>query len=85
MEAAHLMQANRVHQRRHAGIALMAVVGLLIMFAPVLWGAANDLTSGEPFFDMPVVMLALSLVFLSAMFAVVLMQVRNGKRSVDNE
>jgi len=85
MEAAHLMQANRVRQRRHAGIALLAVVGLLTVFAPVLWGAATDLTSGEPFFDMPVVMLALSLVFLSAMFAVVLMQVRNGKRTMDNE
>ena len=85
MEAAHLMQAKRVRQRRHAGIALLAIVGLLTVFAPVLWGAATDLTSGEHFFDLPVMMLALSLVFLSAMFAVLLMQVRTGRRSIDNE
>jgi cytochrome bd-type quinol oxidase subunit 2 len=85
MEAAHLMQAKRVRQRRHAGVALLAIVGLLVVFAPVLWGAANDLTSGEHFFDMPVMMLALSLVFLSAMFAAVLMQGKSGRRSMDNE
>jgi DMSO/TMAO reductase YedYZ heme-binding membrane subunit len=85
MEAAHLMHAKRARQRRHAGIALLAVVGLLTVFAPVLWGAASDLTSGDHLLDMPVVLLALTLVFLSAMFAVVLMQVRSRKRSIDNE
>jgi DMSO/TMAO reductase YedYZ heme-binding membrane subunit len=85
MEAAHLMQAKRVRQRRHAGIALLAIVGLLTVFAPVLWGAATDLTSGDHLLDMPVVLLALTLVFLSAMFAVALMQVRSGRRSMDNE
>jgi hypothetical protein len=85
MEAANLMQAKRVRQRRHAGIALAAIVGLLTVFAPVLWGAANDLTSGEHFLDMPVVLLSLTLVFLSAVFAVMLMQMRSGRRSMDNE
>jgi hypothetical protein len=85
MEAAHLMQARRVQQRRHAGIALLAVVGLLIMFAPVMWGAATEITSGGHFFDPQVMMMALSLVFLSAMFAVVLMHVRSSRHSMDDE
>lgn len=85
MEAAHLMQEKRARQRRHAGIALLAVVGLLTVFAPVLWGAAADLTSGDHLLDMPVVLLALTLVFLSAMFAVVLMQVKSRKRGIDSE
>jgi hypothetical protein len=42
------------------------------------------LTTGEHFFDLPVMVLTLSLVFLAAMLGVVLMNVKNGKRGVDN-
>jgi cytochrome bd-type quinol oxidase subunit 2 len=84
MEAAHLMGAKRARQRRHAGIALLVMVGLLVLFAPALWSAASDLTTGEHFFDLPVMVLTLSLVFLAAMLGVVLMNVKNGKRGVDN-
>jgi len=85
MEAAHLMQAKRARQRRHVGIALLVVVGLLVLFAPALWSAAADVVTGETFLDMPVVMLALSLVFLSALFAVVLMQLKARKRGANDE
>jgi uncharacterized membrane protein len=43
------------------------------MLAPVLWSAANDLTTGEHFFDLPVLVLTLFLVLLSAIFAVLLL------------
>jgi cytochrome bd-type quinol oxidase subunit 2 len=85
MEAAHLMQAKKARQRRHAGIALLVVVGLLVLFAPALWGTAADLMAGEPFLDMPVVMLVLSLVFLSALFAVLMMQLQAGRRGANHE
>jgi cytochrome bd-type quinol oxidase subunit 2 len=85
MEAAHLMQAKKARQRRHVGIALLVVVALLVLFAPALWSAAADVMAGEPFLDMPVVMLALSLVFLSALFAVVMMQLRTGKGGANHE
>jgi len=84
MEAAHLMQAKRARQRRHAGIALLAIASLLLLFTPALWSVANDLTAGEHFFDMPVMVLMLSLVFLSAMFAILLMTWR-GKRGAREE
>ena len=85
MEAAHLMQAKKARQRRHAGIALLVVVALLVLFAPALWSAAADVVTGDTFLDMPVVMLALSLVFLSALFAVVMMQLKMGKRGANHE
>jgi cytochrome bd-type quinol oxidase subunit 2 len=73
MEAANQMQAQRVRRRRHAGIALLAMGALVVLFTPALWSVANDLTTGEHFFDMPVMVLTLSLVLLSAMFAILLM------------
>lgn len=85
MEAAHLMQAQRARRRRHAGIALLAVAVLVLLFAPALWSVANDLTSGEHFFDMPVMMFLLSLVLLSAMFAILLMTWRDRKQGVRDE
>ncbi len=85
MEAAHLMQAKRVRRRRHAGIALLAIGALLVLFTPALWSLANDLSTGEHFFDMPVMVLMLSLVFLSAMFAILLMTWRDGKRGAGDE
>jgi cytochrome bd-type quinol oxidase subunit 2 len=72
MEAAYEMRAQRLRKRRHLGIALLAMGALVVLFAPALWSAVNDLTTGEHFFDLPVVMLTLFLVFLSAVFAVLL-------------
>jgi len=84
MEAAHLMRAKRARQRRHAGIALLALAALLVLFTPVLWSVANDLSTGERFFEMPVMVFTLSLVLLSAMFAILLMT-WNGKRNTRGE
>lgn len=85
MEAAHLIQAQRTRRRRHAGIALLALAALLVLFTPALWSVATDLTSGEHFFDMPVMVLLLSLVLLSAMFAILMMTWRDRKRGAHDE
>jgi cytochrome bd-type quinol oxidase subunit 2 len=76
MEAANNLQEQRTRKRRHAGIALLAMATLVVMLAPVLWSAANDLTTGEHFFDLPVLVLTLFLVLLSAIFAVLLLTLR---------
>lgn len=85
MEAALEMQAKRARQRRHAGIALLAMGSLLVLFTPALWNVANDLSNGEHFFDMPVMVLTLSLVLLSAMFAVLLVGWRSRERGLRDE
>jgi hypothetical protein len=46
---------------------------------------ANDRTTGEHFFDMPVMVLTLSLVLLSAMFAILLMTWRGGRSGARDE
>lgn len=84
MEAAHAMRAERVRRRRHIGIVLFVVAMLVVLVTPALWNAANDLTSGEHFFDMPVMVLVLSLVLLSAIFAVLLVGWRT-RRAVRDE
>jgi cytochrome bd-type quinol oxidase subunit 2 len=85
MEAAHRMQNQRARRRRHAGIALLVMAGLLVLFAPALWNVATDLSAGEHFFDMPVMILFLSLVLLSAMFAILMMTWRDAKRGARDE
>lgn len=80
MEAAYLMQARRARQRRHAGIALLSLAVLFVLFTPLLWSVANDLSAGDAFFDMPVMVLILSLVLLSAMFAILMKSWRDGRR-----
>jgi len=77
MEAAYELQAQRVRKRRHVGIALLAIGSLVLLFAPALWSAVNDLTTGEHFFDLPVLILTLFLVFLSAIFAILLVTSRD--------
>jgi len=77
MEAANELQAQRTRKRRHVGIALLALGTLVVLFAPALWAAANDLTTGEHFFDLPVVVLTLFLVFLSAVFAIMLVTLKD--------
>jgi cytochrome bd-type quinol oxidase subunit 2 len=76
MEAANELEAQRTRKRRHVGIALLAMGVLIVLAAPALWTVANDLTSGEHFFDMPVMVLTLFLVMLSAVFAVLLLKWR---------
>ena len=77
MEAAFQLQAQRTRKRRHVGIALLALGTLVVLFAPALWAAANDLTTGEHFFDLPVLVLTLFLVFLSAVFAIMLVTLKD--------
>lgn len=85
MAAAYEMQAKRVRQRRHAGIALAVLAGVLVLLAPPLWSTMNELSDGEHFLDMPVVLLTLSLIMLTAMLAVLLMTWRGGKNAHRDE
>jgi cytochrome bd-type quinol oxidase subunit 2 len=79
MEAANLIHEKRLRQRRHAGIALLTVAALMVLVSPALWSAASDLTTGEHFFDMPVMVLTLSLILLAAMVAILLMTWQGGR------
>jgi len=85
MAAAYELQEKRVRQRRHAGITLAVMSGLLVLLAPALWSTVMDLTEGEHFLDMSVVVLTISLIMLSAMFAVLLMTLRGGKSGERDE
>ena len=71
-------------EMRH-GVLPHLVRALLVLFTPALWSVANDLTTGEHFFDMPVMVLTLSLVLLSAMFAILLMTWRGGRNAARDE
>ncbi len=84
MEAANEMQMQRARRRRQIGIALLVFAGLVMLVTPALWSAATELTSGEPFFDMPVMLVTLTLVMLSAIFAVLLVSWR-GRRLRDEQ
>ena len=84
MAAAHEIQTKRERQRQHAGIALAVMAGLMVLMAPALWSTANELSEGEHFLDMPVVLLTLSLIMLTAMLAVLLMTWR-GRRNGERE
>ncbi len=77
MEAANEMQEQRARKRRHAGIALLAMGALVLLFAPALWIGVNDLSTGEHFLDLPVMMLTLFIVLLAAMFAILLVTWRD--------
>lgn len=85
MEAAYEMRAQRERQRRQMGVALLALGTLVVLVTPALWSAMSDLTAGERFFDLPVMLLMLSLVLLSAIFAVLLVTWRGGRRGMRNE
>lgn len=85
MEAACEMQAQRTRRRRHIGFALLALATLVLLFAPALWDAWIDLAAGERFFDMPVMLLTLSMVLLSAMFAILLVTWRGGRRGARSD
>lgn len=85
MEAANLIQAKRRRQRRHIGLALLAMAAVLVFFAPALWSAATDLSTGEHFLDMPVVVLTLSLLFFSTILAALLMALKDRRRGIRNE
>lgn len=85
MEAASLMQKNRTRQRRHIGLALLAMAAVLVFFAPALWSAATDLSTGEHFLDMPVVVLTVSLLFFSTILGALLMALKDRRRGMRNE
>ncbi|MGA8531684.1 MAG: hypothetical protein WB622_18330 [Acidobacteriaceae bacterium] len=84
MEAAYEMQTERARRRRQIGIALLVFAVLVVLVTPVLWSAATELSSGETFFDMPVMLVMLTLVLLSAIFAVLLVSWR-GRRLRDEQ
>jgi hypothetical protein len=85
MDAAYRMQEKRALRRKHAGIALLVVSGLLILFAPALWVAATDLSAGEPVLGIPLVLLTLSLVLLSALLGVAMMAWKRGGSTTRGE
>lgn len=85
MEAAQLMQTQRQQRRRHAGFILLAIATLVLLAAPALWSAVTDLAAGEELTDMPVMLLMLSLVLLSAMFAILLVSWRSGRHGSHEE
>jgi cytochrome bd-type quinol oxidase subunit 2 len=77
MEAAIELQAQRTRKRRHVGIALLAMGVLVLLVAPLLWSTVNELSTGEHFFELPVLVLTLFLVFLAAFFAILLVTWRD--------
>lgn len=85
MEAAFEMQAQRARRRRQMGFALLALGTLVVLFTPALWSAWNDLAAGERFFDMSVMLLTLSMVLLSAMFAILLVTWKDGRRGARSD
>jgi Kef-type K+ transport system membrane component KefB len=85
MEAAQLMQVQRRRQRRQLGYVLLAVAVLALLAAPALWSVITDVAGGEEFTGMPVMLLTLSLVLLSAMFAVLLVSWRARQVRADED
>jgi len=85
MEAAHQMQVTRQRRRRNLGIALLAMASLVVLFTPASWSAFGDIAVGEHFMDLPVMLLTLSMVLLSAMFAILLVSWRDARRNVRDE
>jgi cytochrome bd-type quinol oxidase subunit 2 len=77
MEAANNLEEQRTRKRRHAGVALLAMGTLVVLLAPALWSTVSDLITGEHFFDLPVMILTLFLVLLSAAFAILLITWRD--------
>jgi hypothetical protein len=61
------------------------MAAVLVFFAPALWSAAMDLSTGEHFLDMPVVVLTLSLLFFSTILASLLMALRDRRRDMRKE
>lgn len=85
MEAALEMQARRARQRRNAGFALLAIGVLVLLLAPLLWELASNLTSGERFYELPTLVLTLSLVLLSGVLGVLLVTWSSRRSSVHDE
>lgn len=85
MEAANEMRAQRTRQRRQIGIALLALGGLMVLGTPAIWTAVSDISAGEHYFDMPFMVVVLSLVMLSAVFAVCLLSWKRGSRSARDD
>jgi cytochrome bd-type quinol oxidase subunit 2 len=85
MEAAQLIQTQRQQRRRQIGYSLLAMAVLVLLAAPALWSTFSDLAAGEEFTGMPVMLMTLSLVLLSAMCAVLLVSWRGRQRSTNQD
>lgn len=85
MEAAQLMQTQRQQRRRQVGYILLAAAVLVLLAAPALWSGVTDLAAGEELTDLPLMMLTLSLILLTAIFAILLVSWRGGRRSTNQD
>jgi len=85
MEAANEMRARRTRQRRQVGIALLVLAGLVVLVTPAIWSGVSDISAGEHFFDMPFMVVVLSLATLSAVFAVCLLSWKRGGHSARDD
>lgn len=77
MAAANEMQIARHRGRRQLGVILLAMVSLVILLTPAIWVVANDLFSGEHFQDAPAMTMSLVVTIFSAIFAALLLTLRN--------
>jgi hypothetical protein len=84
MAAAYQMRVAENRRRRHAGIALLAFVALIVFLTPAIWSVADDLFNGEHFQDMPAMTMSLIATLFSALFAAVIVHLRS-RRTRDGE
>jgi hypothetical protein len=84
MAAAYQMRVAENRRRRHAGIALLAFVALIVFLTPAIWSVADDLFNGEHFQDMPAMTMSLIATLFSALFAALIVHLRS-RRTRDGE
>lgn len=84
MAAAYQMRVAENRRRRHAGIALLTFVALIVFLTPAIWSVADDLFNGEHFQDMPAMTMSLIATLFSALFAAVIVHLRS-RRTQDGE
>jgi hypothetical protein len=84
MAAAYQMRVAENRRRRHAGIALLSFVALIVFLTPAIWSVADDLFNGEHFQDMPAMTMSLIATLFSALFAALIVHLRS-RRTQDGE
>jgi hypothetical protein len=73
MEAANEVHAQRIRSRRKLGVVLLCFGALLLVLTPTIWVSMEDLLDGEHVFDMPAMMLALAVMFITTILAALAM------------
>ncbi|HZD50580.1 MAG TPA: hypothetical protein VE178_17690 [Silvibacterium sp.] len=84
MAAAHEMRVAESRRRRHAGIALLAFIGLAVFLTPAIWSVVDDLFNGEHFQDMHAMTMSIIVTLFSALFAALIVHLRS-RRTPDGE